>query len=51
MYNLFGYFPAPFVYGLVYEYNGGGDSRWGLIALEIAGLVAGGALILTYFIR
>lgn len=51
MYNLLGYFPAPFVYGLVYEYNGGGDSRWGFIALQISGLMTAGMLILTYFIR
>jgi MFS family permease len=31
-YNLFGYLPAPYVYGIVCELTGGKESRWGLIA-------------------
>ena len=30
-YNLFGYLPAPFVYGLITSYTGGEDSNVGLI--------------------
>jgi hypothetical protein len=33
MYNLIGYFPSPFIYGIVYEATGGEKSRWGLFAL------------------
>jgi hypothetical protein len=29
-YNLFGYLPSPFLYGLVCKYTGGQHSRWGL---------------------
>jgi hypothetical protein len=29
-YNLFGYLPSPFLYGLVCKYTGGADSRFGL---------------------
>ena len=29
-YNLIGYLPAPFIYGLVCKYTGGSKSRWGL---------------------
>jgi len=32
-YNLLGWLPAPFIYGVVYESRGGGDSRWGLAAI------------------
>jgi len=30
-YNMFGYLPAPYIYGLVCELTGGKRSRWGLI--------------------
>jgi|LauGreDrversion4_2_1035121.scaffolds.fasta_scaffold2910313_1 MFS family permease len=39
-YNLFGYLPGPFVYGLVYDMTGGKDSIWGMFALECAGMLA-----------
>ena len=29
-YNLLGYFPAPFIYGIICEHTGGEKSRWGL---------------------
>jgi MFS family permease len=32
-YNLLGYLPAPYVYGVVYDLTGGGKSIWGLFAL------------------
>lgn len=50
-YNLFGYFPAPFVYGLFYEATGGGESRWGFISLEIVGIISLGFLLLAYLAR
>jgi len=31
--NLLGYFPSPFVYGLVCNITGGEESRWGMILL------------------
>ena len=40
VYNLLGYLPAPYVYGLVYDLTGSGDSRWGLFALECSGIFA-----------
>ena len=35
VYNLFGYLPAPFVYGIAYEMTGGEEakSRWGLFSI------------------
>jgi MFS family permease len=33
VYNLLGYLPAPFIYGIVYESTGGGESRWGYVAI------------------
>lgn len=32
-FNLFGYLPAPFLYGCVYQYTGAGDSYWGLVSI------------------
>jgi MFS family permease len=31
--NMLGYFPAPFVYGMVCKFTGGEKSRWGMILL------------------
>lgn len=33
VYNLIGYLPAPYVYGVAYQVTGSGTSRWGLIAI------------------
>lgn len=49
--NLIGYFPAPFVYGIIYEMTGGGDSRWGLITIQCSPVLAGLALFLAFIIR
>ena len=32
-YNLFGYLPAPLLYGIAYEYGGGGHSHLGMWAI------------------
>ena len=32
-YNLLGYFPSPFIYGIICDFTGGNNSRWGLIFL------------------
>jgi hypothetical protein len=32
-YNLLGYLPAPYIYGLVYQFYGGGTSRSGMFSL------------------
>jgi len=32
-YNLFGFFPAPALYGMVYQAKGSGSNRWGLISI------------------
>jgi hypothetical protein len=39
VYNLLGYLPAPYIYGLVYDATGGADSRWGMVSLECAGVL------------
>ena len=36
-YNLFGFFPAPSVYGIVYQATGSGTSRWGLFSIQVFG--------------
>ena len=33
VYNLLGYLPAPYIYGLVYDNTGGGNSIWGMFSL------------------
>lgn len=41
-YNLFGYLPAPFLYGLICQYTGGNESRMGLVflmSISILGVV------------
>ena len=37
-YNLIGYLPSPFIYGLVCKYTGGSQSRWGLVILVLWGI-------------
>jgi len=32
-YNLLGYFPSPFLYGIICDFTGGNNSRWGLVFL------------------
>ena len=32
-YNLFGYFPSPFLYGIICDFTGGNNSKWGLVFL------------------
>ena len=39
VYNLLGYLPAPYVYGLVYDATGGADSHWGMFSLECVGVL------------
>ena len=38
-YNLLGFFPAPSIYGIVYQSTGSGTSRWGLFSVQIFGLM------------
>lgn len=40
VYNLLGYLPAPYIYGLVYDHTGAGSSIWGMFTLECAGILA-----------
>ena len=40
VYNLLGYLPAPYIYGLVYDNTGGGKSIWGMFSLQCAGITA-----------
>ena len=40
VYNLLGYLPAPYVYGLVYDNTGGKKSIWGMFSLQCAGVLA-----------
>lgn len=34
-YNLLGFFPAPSIYGIVYQATGGGSSRYGLLSIQV----------------
>ena len=45
-YNLIGYLPAPFIYGLVCKYTGGSESRWGLGVLVLWAVI--GVLFLLF---
>ena len=46
-YNLIGYLPSPFIYGLVCKYTGGSKSRWGLGVLVFWGIIGVFALYLA----
>lgn len=47
--NLVGYLPAPYIYGVVYQVNGGGKSRAGMLALQTAALASNLLLVVLYF--
>ena len=32
-FNLLGFFPAPSLYGVVYQMNGSGDNRYGMLTI------------------
>ena len=51
--NLIGYFPAPSVYGIIYEATGGAKekSRWGIITLQLMAFVTTGFLALSFLTR
>lgn len=51
IYNLLGYLPAPFVYGIVYEYTGGGTSRWGYFAIQASCFVTSFMLVIGLVIQ
>jgi len=51
IYNLVGYLPAPFIYGLVIHFTGGNKSRWGLVALQASGLLTGLCLVLAFVFK
>ena len=40
IYNLLGYLPGPYIYGVVYQNTGSGKSVYGLMAIQSAGLVS-----------
>ncbi|CDW89605.1 major facilitator superfamily protein [Stylonychia lemnae] len=44
VYNLLGYLPAPYIYGLIYQLDGSGESRAGMLSLQISA-VASSALL------
>lgn len=46
VYNLLGYLPAPYIYGLVYELDGGGNSSAGLFTIELGSVVTSGLMII-----
>jgi MFS family permease len=50
IYNLFGYLPAPFVYGYVYESTGGGQSRWGYFSIQVSCFLTSGMLVVGLII-
>ena len=39
-YNLLGFFPAPSIYGIVYQSFGSGESRMGLASIQLFGVAA-----------
>lgn len=48
VYNLLGYLPAPYIYGLVYQLNGSGKSRAGMLALQIAAAMSSVFLVILF---
>jgi hypothetical protein len=49
-YNLFGYVPAPYIYGRVYQWYGQGTSHAGFYTIEFFGCMSF-IFSLIYFIR
>lgn len=47
--NLFGFLPAPFLYGLLCELTGGRDSQWGMVMVMFWSIFGLGAVTLAYF--
>lgn len=47
-FNLFGWLPAPSIYGIVYESQGGGDSRSGLAAIQSFGFILLASTVVAY---
>lgn len=47
--NLFGFLPAPFLYGLLCELTGGRDSQWGMVLVMFWSIFGLGAVTLAYF--
>lgn len=50
-YNLFGYLPAPFLYGLVCKYTGGAESRYGLAFILLWSFFGVGFLFLAKYFK
>ena len=38
-YNLLGFFPAPSIYGVVYQMNGSGNNRYGMLTIQAFGIL------------
>src|SRR5690606_26424215 len=50
-YNLFGYLPSPFLYGLVCKYTGGVTSRYGLAFILLWSYFGVGSLYLAHYYK
>lgn len=48
-YNLFGYVPAPYMYGWAYETSGAGNSHAGLIFIQTFTIIAFLFLVVLYY--
>ena len=48
-YNLFGYVPAPYIYGWAYESTGAGNSHAGLIVIQSFTISAYIFLLILYY--
>ena len=47
--NLFGFLPAPFLYGLLCQLTGGRDSQWGMVLVMFWSIFGLGSVTLAYF--
>ncbi len=50
-YNLFGYMPAPFIYGFICDLTGGTDSRYGMLVLMHSSIISIGMLFFAYYLK
>ena len=48
-YNLFGYLPAPIMYGYFYELGDSKHNHFGLLSIQIFTIVAFACMTLTYY--
>lgn len=51
MYQAFGFFPAPFIYGFICENTGGSKSKWGMLSTFMVSIPSGLFLFVALYYK